>query len=419
MNEVHAVDGVPAFQPDVLAEALVHLLWQGVGVGLVAALFLLMSSRIGAAGRATAMGACLAVFPLVLAVTYFVSVPVAVVQSGAPGGEVSWAWVRNLLGSLVGTIPPWPWVLGVWGVGVLAFGVRAALGLTRIRRLARAVDRLDASECGAPEGVSQHPSWRAYESRLASHASDCRVIWVAGERLEMPCTLGVRHPRILVPRQVLDARGGVRALDVDDLVLILEHEWAHVRRHDFLANLTQVFLEVVFFFHPVVWWLSSRLRVEREFACDDEAMAALPSEPGLPRRYARALGRLAERCGSVPALLPSAVGGSVVGRMARLIEGSPAAAARSRGNRWPRALALVPAIGGLAISVGAVGLAPPKGPRVPSYLDPSREPCFELPFVGPFGHHGSWEVFYGEGFRFRPGSTARDSNSGSGEAQFD
>jgi hypothetical protein len=48
---------------------------------------------------------------------------------------------------------------------------------------------------------------------------------------------------------------------------------AHIRRYDYLVNLLQTFTETVLFFHPVVWLLSRRIRVEREYCCDDVAIA--------------------------------------------------------------------------------------------------------------------------------------------------
>lgn len=419
MNESRAVDPVPAYPLEVLAEALVHLLWQGVGVGLVVLLFLLLARGIRAAARARALGACLLVFPLILLVTWFVSSPGEAVRGGSPAGDVDWAWVRGLLAAWVAWMPPWPWVLGAWACGVLALGLRTGAGILRLRRLARAVDGLDEQENSTPDSVARHPAWPAFVAKLESGPTPCRVVWISAGRLEVPCTLGVRRPRILVPRSLLESEGGGDALGIDDLLLILEHEWAHVRRRDFLANLGQVAVEVVFFFHPVVWWISRRLRIEREFACDDEAVASLSTTAGAPRRYVRALARLAERQGRVPAWVPSAVGGSVAGRMGRLLERPVPPDTAGSSSPWARALSLLPAVGGLVLSVGAVGLAPPKAPGVPSYLDPSKEPCFELPFVGPFGHHGSWEVFYGEGFRFRPGPTRSGGRSGSTEVPID
>jgi D-alanyl-D-alanine endopeptidase (penicillin-binding protein 7) len=39
---------------------------------------------------------------------------------------------------------------------------------------------------------------------------------------------------------------------------------AHIRRHDYLVNLLQNVIETLLFYHPAVWWISNRIRVERE-----------------------------------------------------------------------------------------------------------------------------------------------------------
>ena len=52
---------------------------------------------------------------------------------------------------------------------------------------------------------------------------------------------------------------------------MLAHELAHIRRHDFLMNMVQIVVETLLFYHPAVWWLSRRVRIERELCCDDLA----------------------------------------------------------------------------------------------------------------------------------------------------
>ena len=46
----------------------------------------------------------------------------------------------------------------------------------------------------------------------------------------------------------------------------------HVSRRDNLTALIQVVVETLFWFHPVVWWVGSRLVSERERACDEEVL---------------------------------------------------------------------------------------------------------------------------------------------------
>ena len=53
---------------------------------------------------------------------------------------------------------------------------------------------------------------------------------------------------------------------------ILAHELAYIKRQDYLINLFQSVIEIIFFYHPAVWWISSKVRAERENCCDDIAI---------------------------------------------------------------------------------------------------------------------------------------------------
>src|SRR6185295_7018416 len=98
--------------------------------------------------------------------------------------------------------------------------------------------------------------------------------------------------------------------------LLIAHELAHVRRHDFLVNLLQSWVETLFFFHPGIGWLSRRIRLEREMACDDDVVAAYDQSD----EYGEALARLALLDVSQPTLAVAATGSSLTLRIRRLFE---------------------------------------------------------------------------------------------------
>jgi bla regulator protein BlaR1 len=83
-----------------------------------------------------------------------------------------------------------------------------------------------------------------------------------------PIVIGAIRPVVLVPIGLLTG------LSISQTEAILAHELAHIRRNDYLINILQSFVDVVFFFHPALWWLSERIRTEREHCCDDIAIAA-------------------------------------------------------------------------------------------------------------------------------------------------
>ena len=124
----------------------------------------------------------------------------------------------------------------------------------------------------------------------------------------IPMVMGWLRPVILLPVNI------VTGLSPVQLKAILAHELAHVRRHDYIVNLVQAVFEALLFYHPAVWWLSSRLRIEREYCCDDVAVGVCRDALS----YAKALASLEalrdEEC--QPAL--ASTGGTLMNRIFRI-----------------------------------------------------------------------------------------------------
>jgi bla regulator protein blaR1 len=126
-------------------------------------------------------------------------------------------------------------------------------------------------------------------------------------RAAVPMVVGWRRPMILLPA------AAVHELTGSQLRMILVHELEHVRRRDDLINLAQVIADTLAFHHPVSRWLSRRLRAEREYCCDDVAVAASGDAAG----YARALALLDERRVD-QRLAVAAASGTLLDRIARI-----------------------------------------------------------------------------------------------------
>jgi len=92
--------------------------------------------------------------------------------------------------------------------------------------------------------------------------------------VKVPVTIGYLKPVILFPIGLLN---GMTYTQVEAIIV---HELAHIKRADYLINIFQSIIEVIFFYHPAVWWISSRIRDERENICDDISLQAIqhPSE---------------------------------------------------------------------------------------------------------------------------------------------
>jgi beta-lactamase regulating signal transducer with metallopeptidase domain len=82
----------------------------------------------------------------------------------------------------------------------------------------------------------------------------------------VPAVVGFFKPVILFPAAML------AGLSPSEIEGILIHELAHIKRQDFLVNMLQHFIEMIFFFNPAVLWVSSLIKIERENCCDDIAV---------------------------------------------------------------------------------------------------------------------------------------------------
>lgn len=158
-------------------------------------------------------------------------------------------------------------VLG-WLVGVFLFAFRWIGGLYFTYRLRR-------------EGAIEAPrSWQSNVQALANNLGIQRTVrLLESSSVEVPLTIGHLKPIILLPIGML---AGLTPQQVESILI---HELAHIRRHDFVINLLLSALEILLFYHPVFWWISSKIQEERELCCDDIAVATC----GNPRLYARTL----------------------------------------------------------------------------------------------------------------------------------
>lgn len=85
--------------------------------------------------------------------------------------------------------------------------------------------------------------------------------------IKVPVVVGHLKPIILIPAGLL------AGLPAEQVEAILLHEIAHIKRNDYFVNFLQNIGEAVFFFNPGLLWISSVLREERENCCDDVAVA--------------------------------------------------------------------------------------------------------------------------------------------------
>ncbi len=310
---------------DALGATLLHFMWQGaaVAVALVVALRLLGGAHV----RYLASCAALAMM-LFLPVTTFsvlawggvepaVGYGAASTLSSAPVAVSPNAILAQWLDAATAAVQPW--IVTLWLVGVALLTLRFAgawMGTQRLR--VRAIREADEV-------------LHAVARKLAGRLGIERVprLLLSGVA-QTPMTLGWLRPVVLLPVSA------VAGLEPRQLELVLAHELAHVRRHDYLVNLLQTLTESLLFYHPAVWWVSRCVRAERENCCDDLAVDVC----GDPVSLARALAALEEmRLRPAAGLAAAATDGPLLQRVRRLL-GMPAGADRRRAG-WSAALALV------------------------------------------------------------------------------
>ena len=273
-----------------LGWVLLYFVWQGVIVGAVSAVLLWLLRHASARWRyavcALALLLCLCIPSLhllsLLSGTSLAQLPVA-----APP-----AWRAALQAWM-------PALVLAWSAGVGLMSLRLCLGLAWVGKLRR-------------QAVAAPAVWQARLDGLALRMGLHRrppLKLHAG--LASPVTVGFWRPVILLPAALLSG------MPVALLEALLAHELAHVRRWDYLVNLLQSVAEALLFFHPVVWWLSARMRAEREQVADALAAQALQD----PQQLATALHALSLRTAAPQheGLLMSARGGALLTRIERLM----------------------------------------------------------------------------------------------------
>jgi beta-lactamase regulating signal transducer with metallopeptidase domain/peptidoglycan/xylan/chitin deacetylase (PgdA/CDA1 family) len=342
VKNAHALLAHPALET--LGWTLLHFIWQGALVALVYACVALSLRRATANLRYTVACACMLLLLALPVATFFhlnwnataatfdrraSEVAPAEPQSSASapakssGGQMRLyanflvvpddegasaplqRWAEDRLASAL------PWLVLVWFGGAFMLTLRLFGGWVLTERLRR-----------EPSGALA-PDLRETLARLAERLRVSRPVRMCESALvEVPTVIGCLRPVILVPAAALTG------LSAPQLEALLAHELAHIRRHDYLVNLLQSVAEAVLFYHPAVWWVSGRIRIEREHACDDLAVGAT----GDVLVYARALTILETLRGqriNSRVLAVAADGGVLMQRIQRLIKVQPAPAGRS------------------------------------------------------------------------------------------
>jgi beta-lactamase regulating signal transducer with metallopeptidase domain len=295
-----------------LGWALLHFLWQGTALAALAAVAMALCRR-ASARYLIGVSVLLLMLLAPLATIFFYSQQhsgVADAAKSSPLAAAAWSTARGraaaggvaprsffLRSAIAPSLDAIPWLVEAWLLGVAFFSLRSAGGfllLERQRRRQSAVMRPRALEIC-------HTLQRRLGLDRAIAYCECR--W-----LQAPAVVGWFRPVVFLPVTALTG------LSEEQLEAVIAHELAHIQRLDPFVNVFQVCVETLLFYHPAVWWLNQRIRVEREHCCDDMAVALC----GNAVEYARAL-TLMEGWRAAPVFAMAANCGPLTERIVRVL----------------------------------------------------------------------------------------------------
>jgi len=203
-----------------------------------------------------------------------------------------------------------PWLVAIWLLGVAGFTLRLFGGVWQLHKYK------------TRQVFSAGKDWQETFTGLCDKLRISQPVRLLKSKLvETPIVIGWLKPVILIPASVFFQ------IDAKELETIIAHELIHIRRRDYLVNFAQSLVEILFFYHPCVWWISAQIRREREFVCDDIVTRTLENDRVV---YARALANLEElrllTNGQVPLIAMAALasgaanGGNLMLRIQRILQ---------------------------------------------------------------------------------------------------
>jgi len=221
-------------------------------------------------------------------------------QAAFTSGQNPLSTFRNFLYT---TAPSFfPFAIFAWLLGMALFSFRLVGGLWKLHEY-------KTLGVGPADG-----EWQARFAKLCDLLRvDRKVELLQSGFVNTPIAVGFIKPLIIVPASVF------MQMDPRQLECIIAHELIHIRRYDCLVNVFQSVVEILFFYHPAVWWISAEVRREREFAADAAVLKA--SDDNVV--YATALANLEEirhlTKRDAPSMAMAANGGNLMQRIQRIL----------------------------------------------------------------------------------------------------
>lgn len=248
---------------------LLHSLWQGVLLSLIAAFIMLFTKKASPSLRYNLLSAALVVFITGMAVTFITQlvhatetaqtsvIPASQINSAQPSanliaGKTELSIINKAVGFLNVNAG---WIVFTWLLIIGYKFIQLSSGLYNMHQLKK------------KQVSSPGEYWNKRITELCEQLQvNKKVQLLQSNIIRIPAVIGYFKPVILFPAAMLTA------MSLQEVEAVLVHELGHIRRRDFLVNFLQNMVEIVFFFNPAVLWVSSLIKTERENCCDDIAV---------------------------------------------------------------------------------------------------------------------------------------------------
>lgn len=242
---------------------LIHSLWQGLLLAILAGMVMLFTKKAGAIVRYTIITGLLVAFLAGCGYTFLYEWNNQSITGTSASAAGSWAFTvlqdygihrlpaafaRFCSGNAM-------FIVAIWFIvfTIKCWQMNRAFGYVRRIRT---------------KSHQQPPVyWENKIIALTQQLQIKRTVLLLESRItKIPVVIGHLKPVIYMPLGLL------AQLPADQVEAVLLHELAHIRRNDYLINLFQNLAETVFFFNPGLLWVSSLVKQEREHCCDDVAL---------------------------------------------------------------------------------------------------------------------------------------------------
>lgn len=276
---------------EALATAVLHSLWQGLVIGLIVLFVIVSVKKLSSKMKYAIAYAGLIITIAFFGVTFFATYEPAnkhefaenaaksgsqneLTSNGAQLKNVAHLTLLNPSAERIDKITSnQTLVIGIaflWVIGVLFFVLKFFGEYVYISRLKRNFRNSKASSL-----LNETTNKLSKQLKIKA-----KVKVLQSAVFKVPSVIGFFKPIIILPI------GLVNGLTSEQVEAVIMHELAHIKRKDYFMNIIQKIIEIVMFYHPVVWILSAYIRDEREKCCDDIVIDSLKNK----KDYAFALG---------------------------------------------------------------------------------------------------------------------------------